>query len=76
MHNITHSLERLTGHGSQHPPRLAVMCDPQGVIAVEPSVIRNPPHPRSAGSSSLALPLQPDVWFTAVYSRPLYVVIR
>ena len=33
------------------------MCDPPGVVGVEPSVVLDLLHPRSAGSSSLALPL-------------------
>ena len=37
------------------------MCDPPGVVGVEPSVVLDLLHPRSAGSSSLALPLRPDV---------------
>jgi len=39
-----------------------------GVVSVEPSVVLDLLHPRSAGSSSLALPLRPDVWFTACAS--------
>jgi len=30
------------------------MCDPQGVVGVEPSVVLDLLHPRSAGLSSLA----------------------
>jgi len=44
------------------------MCDPPGVVGVEPSVVLDLLHPRSAGSSSLALPLRPDVRFTACAS--------
>jgi len=42
------------------------MCDPPGVVGVEPSVVLDLLHPRSAGSSSLALPLRPDVRFHAL----------
>ena len=63
--SVSQSVERLTGHGSWRPPRLAVMCDPPGVVGVEPSVVLDLLHPRSAGSSSLALSLRPDVRFTA-----------
>jgi len=41
------------------------MCDPPGVVGVQPSVVLDLLHPRSAGSSTLALPLWPDVRFTA-----------
>jgi len=41
------------------------MCDPPGIVSVQPSVVLDLLHPRSAGSSSLALPLRPDVRFTA-----------
>ena len=44
------------------------MCDPPGVVGVEPSVVLDLLHPRSAGSSTLALPLRPDVRFTACTS--------
>ena len=54
--------------GVERPPRLAVMCDPPGVVGVQPSVVLDLLHPRSAGSSSLALPLRPDVRFTACAS--------
>ena len=66
--SVSQSVERLTSHGSQCPPRLAVMCDPPSVVGVEPSVVLDLLHPRSAGSSSLALPLRPDVRFTACVS--------
>ena len=39
-----------------------------GVVGVEPSVVLDLLHPRSAGSSSLVLPLRPDVRFTACTS--------
>ena len=66
--SVSQSVERLTCHGSQRPSRLAVMCDPPGIVGVEPSVVLDLLHPRSAGSSSLALPLRPDVRFTACTS--------
>jgi len=44
------------------------MCDPSGVVGVEPTVVLDLLHSRSAGSSSLALPLGPDVRFTACTS--------
>jgi len=51
------------------PSKLAVMCDPPGVVGVETSVVLDLLHPRSAaGSSSLALPLRHDVRFTACTS--------
>ena len=52
------------------------MCDPPGVIGVEPSVVLDLLHPRSAGSSSLALPLRPDVRFTAYTKYPQPGVVR
>ena len=45
------------------------MCDPPGVVGVEPSVVLYLLHPRSAG---LALPLWPDVRFTACASVQNY----
>ena len=66
--SVSQSVERLTGHGSQCPPRLAVVCDPPGIVGIEPSVVLDLLYPRSAGSSSLALPLRPDVRFTACAS--------
>jgi len=45
-----------------------VMCDPPGVVDVEPIVVLDLLHPYSAGSSMLALPLRPDVWFTTCTS--------
>jgi len=70
-YSLTYSLERLTGHALVVAPsiaKLAVMCDPSGVVGVEPSVVLDLLHPRSAGSSLLALPLRPDVRFTACES--------
>jgi len=63
-HSLTGTFDR--GHGSQRPPRLAVLCDPPGVVGT--GVVLDLLHPRSAGSSTLALPLQPDVRFTACTS--------
>jgi len=45
------------------------MCDPPGVVGVKPSVVLDLLHPRSAGSSSLALPLRPDVRFIVKHFR-------
>jgi len=47
---------------------LQVMCDPPGVVGIEPSVVLDLLHPRSAGPSLLVLPLRPDVRFTACVS--------
>jgi len=49
-----------------------VRSDPPGVVGVEPSVVLYLLHPRSAGSSSLALGLRPDVRFTACASVQNY----
>ena len=50
------------------PSKTCGVCDPPGVVGVEPSVVIDLLHPRSAGSSSLALPLRSDVRFTACAS--------
>jgi len=68
-HSLTHSLT-----GTLDRPRVvapsktcgdAVMCDPPGVVGVEPSVVLDLLLPRSV---TLALPLRPDVRFTACTS--------
>jgi len=52
------------------------MCDPPGVVGVEPSVVLDLLHPRSAGSSSLALPLRPDNPVYRLHERPQPGVVR
>jgi len=49
------------------------MCDPPGVVGVEPSVVLDLLHPRSAGSSSLALLLSPVY---CLHERPQPGVVR
>ena len=50
------------------PSKTCGHVHPPSVVGGEPSVVLDLLHLRSAGSSSLALPLRPDVRFTACAS--------
>ena len=56
-YTVSQSVSQSVSGTLERPQRLAVMCDPPGVVGVEPSVVLDLLHPRSAESSSLALPL-------------------
>jgi len=44
-----HSLTHRTAWPATRPPRLAVICDPPGVVGIKPGIVFDLLHPRSVG---------------------------